>query len=64
MSKDKFVPQSKEVAKDTKMPAYEYQRPQKGTLTTIREKTAASGQNDQDAHCLQSLNAAVLAEMR
>jgi hypothetical protein len=58
--KDKFVPQSKEVAKDTKMPAYEYQRPQKGTLATINEKKSGNADHPhgRDA-CLQSLNAAI-----
>lgn len=38
MSKDKFTPQSKEVAKDTKMPAYSYQKGRPGTLTATYDK--------------------------
>lgn len=38
MSKEKFVPQSKEVAKDTKMPAYSYQKGCPGTLTATYDK--------------------------
>lgn len=59
MSKDsKFRPQSKEVAKDTKMPAYGYQQSRPGTLVTTYEKKPG-GQKATVSHggLLQNLKA-------
>jgi hypothetical protein len=50
-NKGTFIPQSKEVAKDTKMPAYEYQRGCSSTLTMIYEQKSAGEKAAPNQEC-------------